>query len=103
MIRNYNTSSIQNLLPVAIGILMLMFCISGLSMEAGAMQETSHQGPHWGYEQENGPANWGKMNRDWALCAEGKAQSPIDISDARQSKSNKMNLAFPAAKDRSPP
>jgi carbonic anhydrase len=37
------------------------------------------------------------LNPDWALCAGGKAQSPVDLSGARQQKSDAMKLAFPAA------
>ena len=84
-------------LPVAITILLLMLSLTVQLDEAYAMQETSHHGPHWGYEPENGPASWGKLNRDWALCADGKAQSPIDFRGARQKKSDAMKLAFPAA------
>ncbi|MES2262539.1 MAG: carbonic anhydrase family protein [Pseudomonadota bacterium] len=38
-------------------------------------------GTNWGYEGELGPANWSKINSDWAACANGKRQSPIDIRD----------------------
>jgi len=38
-------------------------------------------GTHWTYEGEHGPANWHKINSDWAKCATGKRQSPIDIRD----------------------
>lgn len=37
--------------------------------------------PIWSYEGETGPANWGKLRPDWAVCAEGKRQSPIDLRD----------------------
>jgi carbonic anhydrase len=38
-------------------------------------------GTHWTYEGESGPANWSKINSDWAMCAGGRRQSPIDIRD----------------------
>lgn len=34
---------------------------------------------HWGYEGDAGPAYWGKLSSDTALCGSGKRQSPIDI------------------------
>lgn len=37
------------------------------------------RGTHWSYEGEYGPANWSKINVDWASCGNGKRQSPIDI------------------------
>ena len=35
----------------------------------------------WSYEGENGPANWGRINSDWAKCGSGNQQSPIDLRD----------------------
>jgi carbonic anhydrase len=52
---------------------------------------------HWGYEPDNGPSNWGRLNRDWALCAEGKHQSPIDLTGARREQFDEMVLEFPTA------
>jgi carbonic anhydrase len=34
-------------------------------------------GHHWSYVGDSGPANWGKFA---SVCAEGKRQSPIDLS-----------------------
>ena len=39
---------------------------------------------HWGYEGETGPDNWGRLSPDFALCADGRAQSPIDIRNASE-------------------
>ncbi len=36
---------------------------------------------HWSYEGEGGPDNWAKLRPDFATCASGKRQSPIDIRD----------------------
>ncbi|MEZ5234803.1 MAG: carbonic anhydrase family protein [Acidimicrobiales bacterium] len=36
--------------------------------------------PHWTYEGEEGPEFWGEMAEDWALCAAGDEQSPIDVT-----------------------
>jgi carbonic anhydrase len=38
-------------------------------------------GTHWTYEGELGPANWSRINSDWAKCGAGSRQSPIDIRD----------------------
>jgi carbonic anhydrase len=38
-------------------------------------------GTYWSYEGESGPANWSKINVDWAKCSSGRRQSPIDIRD----------------------
>ncbi len=36
---------------------------------------------HWGYDGAGAPENWGKLRPDYATCASGKRQSPIDIRD----------------------
>ncbi|MDE3001135.1 MAG: carbonic anhydrase family protein [Gemmatimonadota bacterium] len=35
--------------------------------------------PAWGYGAENGPAAWGRLSADYALCADGLRQSPVDL------------------------
>jgi carbonic anhydrase len=35
----------------------------------------------WAYGGEGGPARWGGLRPEYALCAEGRRQSPIDIRD----------------------
>ncbi|MBW7902039.1 MAG: carbonic anhydrase family protein [Rhodocyclaceae bacterium] len=35
----------------------------------------------WSYEGEGGPDHWGKLKPEYATCASGKRQSPIDIRD----------------------
>ncbi|MBS0437436.1 MAG: carbonic anhydrase family protein [Proteobacteria bacterium] len=36
---------------------------------------------HWSYEGEGGPASWGAMKPEFAKCASGTRQSPIDIRE----------------------
>ncbi|MCK6406238.1 MAG: carbonic anhydrase family protein [Rhodocyclaceae bacterium] len=40
-----------------------------------------HAHIHWDYEGEGRPDNWGKLKSEYATCASGKRQSPIDIRD----------------------
>lgn len=39
-----------------------------------------HSLPHWTYEGEEGPSNWGELDPAYERCESGKSQSPIDIS-----------------------
>jgi carbonic anhydrase len=48
---------------------------------AAAAAAVPRRGTHWTYEGESGPANWSKINVDWASCGNGRRQSPIDIRD----------------------
>ncbi|MBL8393387.1 MAG: carbonic anhydrase family protein [Candidatus Accumulibacter sp.] len=41
----------------------------------------AHAEFHWSYEAEGGPDNWGRLRPEYATCASGKRQSPIDIRD----------------------
>ncbi|MDX8377072.1 MAG: carbonic anhydrase family protein [Mariprofundales bacterium] len=44
---------------------------------------TEHHAPHFTYDGDNGPANWGTLSEDWAACSgTGNAQSPVDIVTA---------------------
>jgi carbonic anhydrase len=36
---------------------------------------------HWSYGGETGPSRWGELKPEYALCASGGRQSPIDIRD----------------------
>jgi carbonic anhydrase len=36
---------------------------------------------HWSYQGAHGPESWGQMNAEFATCASGQRQSPIDIRD----------------------
>ncbi len=47
---------------------------------------------HWGYSGDAGPQNWGELSPDFTVCADGSAQSPIDISDA--SELNLVDIIF---------
>lgn len=35
---------------------------------------------HWGYSGHEGPANWGELSKDYAICSSGKNQSPVNIT-----------------------
>jgi carbonic anhydrase len=44
--------------------------------------EKGAAGHEWSYEGEHGPAHWGDVKTDYAMCKTGKNQSPIDITGA---------------------
>jgi len=45
----------------------------------------SHGKPHWGYTGAIGPDAWAKLSGEFATCAKGRRQSPIDLVDAELS------------------
>src|SRR3989338_2628519 len=54
----------------------------GLGM-TGAASVVAREGaaPEWGYGVESGPSHWGEINPEFATCATGQRQSPVDIGD----------------------
>jgi carbonic anhydrase len=54
-------------------------------------------GHHWGYEGAEGPQAWGTLEHDYAACAEGKHQSPIDIHDAKTMSLPAIQFAYKAS------
>lgn len=54
----------------------------GLSFAAADAGAGDKHGPHWAYEGEHGPEQWGRVSKEFHACSEGKAQSPIDLADA---------------------
>ena len=39
---------------------------------------------HWAYDGDEGPAHWGELSPEFSLCADGSAQSPINVRDASE-------------------
>jgi carbonic anhydrase len=35
---------------------------------------------HWGYSGHEGPEHWGKLDPEYALCSDGKNQSPVNLT-----------------------
>ncbi|SBT10270.1 Carbonate dehydratase [Candidatus Accumulibacter aalborgensis] len=48
---------------------------------AGEGHARTHAQAHWAYEGDSGPDHWGQLKPEYATCATGKRQSPIDIRD----------------------
>ncbi len=56
-------------------------------------QKASARPVHWSYKEESGPTTWGTLSPVYALCASGKNQSPVNISqnDAKKGVYWKIN------------
>ena len=60
---------------------LILTCMAWVSAPEQAWGEASH----WGYSGKNGPAHWGDLSKEHAVCKTGFQQSPIDISQIQQS------------------
>ena len=60
-----------------IGIMCVFMCITSCGKTRNAPSQTKKI--EWGYEVKNGPDVWGELSPEYALCAVGKHQSPIDL------------------------
>jgi carbonic anhydrase len=52
---------------------------------------------HWSYDGETGPANWGKLDPQFVMCAIGRNQSPIDLSGFTEADLKPMKMNYKAA------
>lgn len=68
--------------PVLISALLLAAVGVACSDDA-PVADTGSPSAHWEYEGEHGPEAWGALSADFAACANGLTQSPIDLSAAQ--------------------
>ncbi|HEY8706798.1 MAG TPA: carbonic anhydrase family protein [Burkholderiaceae bacterium] len=54
-------------------------------------------GPQWQYSGEHGPAHWGEMRKEYALCERGHRQSPIDIVATRRQAQPQLQFDYRSA------
>ena len=53
---------------------------AGLAGLCAVTRAARADGPAWGYDGANGPARWGELSPDFAACAQGREQSPVDLT-----------------------
>ena len=69
----------MNRFNVCIGVIFIAIasCINSYAESENAPSHPDQA--EWGYGVENGPAVWGQLSPEYALCTEGTHQSPIDL------------------------
>lgn len=60
--------------------LAIALCVA--IVPAISLAQESHP-PHWAYEGEGGPDQWGSLDPSFATCMTGHNQSPIDITHSK--------------------
>jgi carbonic anhydrase len=71
-----------------------MLVLAGFAAAAFAASAFAAEGAHWGYEGEAGPAHWGDLSPENALCASGRNQAPIDIAGARHATAQPLHPRY---------
>ncbi len=59
----------------------------------GTLNANEHK-VHWGYSSDIGPSNWGKLDKKFSMCSEGKMQSPIDVVATKDENLAPLNLNY---------
>jgi carbonic anhydrase len=82
------------------------FCVSATLLLASCVEtetpsddEGGSHAAHWGYEADNGPDAWGSMKSEWSLCAEGREQSPIDLTNATETELPAATIDTPSEQE----
>ncbi|MCO6451398.1 MAG: carbonic anhydrase family protein [Caldilineales bacterium] len=74
---------------VAIRIFIVLALLLTFATAAAASE-----GPHWSYDGDTGPAFWGVLAEDYALCGTGQSQSPVDIPSSAPSNPADLGMAY---------
>lgn len=54
------------------------------SLPSASTEKASARPVHWSYDSEEGPERWGELSPVYALCGDGKHQSPINLSSKNE-------------------
>lgn len=75
-----NTPIVGTLVVGAVLVGVMTGCGGGTpSTSTAASHGVSTSAAHWSYSGAEGPAHWGELARAYVACADGSAQTPIDI------------------------
>jgi carbonic anhydrase len=84
---------------------LFVYAIIGVSIvscsgeKVGSEVHDNEHAAHWGYEADNGPDAWGSMSSEWALCTEGREQSPIDLADTTELDLGRVEIDTPSGEE----
>lgn len=84
----------QMLGRVALGGLLCPICAALAGSATQATETGGHVAPHWTYEGEGGPENWGELSADFRVCSLGLQQTPIDLSGGIRAETGAVQPMF---------
>ncbi len=83
----------KNVLTVVSALLLLVSACAPAATPTPAPTHTAAP-VHWTYEGEEGPAHWGGISPDFAVCQSGVRQSPVDLNGPAQQEQDLPNIVF---------
>jgi carbonic anhydrase len=78
-------------------LLVLSILASGAAFAGDHGNDNKEHTVHWGYTGEAGPANWGKLKAEFALCGSGKNQSPVNIIESVEAELEAIQISYQAS------
>jgi carbonic anhydrase len=68
--------------------------LSGALLCLACTNASAEGAHHWGYQGSSGPSHWAAMEPEFAACAAGREQSPIDIREGATQQEKLSAIAF---------
>ncbi len=65
---------------VGLTLLCLLWALSAIVACGGEDAPTTVDAVEWGYKGPGAPENWASLSEEYATCADGEQQSPVDIT-----------------------
>ena len=65
--------------PGLTGISQTLVCLM-VALLTGAACDLRDQAVEWGYDGQGAPEHWAQLSEEYATCANGRQQSPVDIA-----------------------
>ena len=72
-----------------------IFGLAVLALSMGLAQAS--EGTHWGYVGEGAPEHWGELAPEFAACAKGQNQSPVNIEGEIKAAVPKLGFSYKTA------
>lgn len=77
--------------------IILAVCLAANTALAAPTVDTLSTTVKWGYKGDVSPAHWSQLSPDFALCATGRLQSPINISKKTGKTTDTLKMNYTAA------
>ena len=74
-------------------ILHTLVCLT-VALLTGAACDRDDQAVKWGYDGQGAPEHWAELSEEYATCADGQQQSPVDIAGYKMGDAALISLSY---------